>query len=64
MILAGAFRDTAGEASAMADDAFDVLFEHGLLIQPLSIERGSLEDPDSHPFCHLTHGMAVDGIRL
>lgn len=64
VILAGAIRDTAGEALVMADDAFDVLLEHGLLIQPLPIEQGSLEDPDSHPVPHLTRRIAAEGIRL
>jgi antitoxin ChpS len=64
VILAGTINDVIAEALAMADDAYDVLLDHGLHIQPLPIEEGSLEHPDAHPVPHLTRHIAVEGIRL
>lgn len=64
VILAGHMDDLVGEALAMADDAFDVLLEHGLHIQPLPVEAGSLERPDAHPVSHLTRRIASEGMRL
>ncbi|MGQ9369881.1 nucleotidyltransferase domain-containing protein [Azospirillum sp. ST 5-10] len=64
VILASPIEDVVGEALAMADDAYDVLLDHGLLIQPLSIEEGSLEEPDAHPMPHLTRRIAAEGLRL
>jgi len=64
VVLAGRLDDLVGEALIMADDAFDVLLEHGLHLQPMPIEEGSLEHPDAHPVPHLTRRIAVEGVRL
>lgn len=64
VILAEPIKDFVGEALAMADDAFDVLLEHGLHLQPMPIEEGSLERPEAHPVPHLTRRIALEGVRL
>ena len=64
VILAGRLDDLVGEALTMADEAFDVQLAHGLHIQPIPIEDGSLEHPEAHPAAHLTRRIAAEGVRL
>ena len=64
VVLAAPIADTAAEALAMADDAFDLLLEHGLHIQPMPIEEGSLDRPEAHPIPHLTRRIAREGVAL
>jgi predicted nucleotidyltransferase len=48
----------------MIRDAYDLLLETGLHIQPWAFEAGSLKDPDSHRDPHLTRGVLAEGVRL
>ncbi|HYH38611.1 MAG TPA: nucleotidyltransferase domain-containing protein [Azospirillum sp.] len=64
VVLAAPITDMVAEALSMADDAFDVLLEQGLHIQPMPIEEGSLDHPEAHPIPHLTRCIARDGVAL
>jgi predicted nucleotidyltransferase len=64
VVLASPIDSVVEEALAMADDAFDVLLEHDLHIQPMPIEDGSLERPEAHPTPHLTRRIAREGVRV
>lgn len=48
----------------MADVAFDVLLETGILISPLPIWLGEWEHPKSHVNPALLHNIEHEGIRL
>lgn len=49
---------------AMADIAFDVLLETGILISPLPIWIDEWEHPESYSNPALLHNIAREGVRL
>ena len=49
---------------AMADDAFDVLLETGIRIQPLPIWEDEWADPDHDSNPRLLKSIAREGLRL
>jgi uncharacterized protein len=49
---------------AMADDAFDVLLETGIRIQPLPIWEDEWADPDHYTNPRLLKNIAREGLRL
>lgn len=48
----------------MAGEAYDVLLETGLYIEPWAFEDGSLTDPASHPNAHLVRAVLRDGVPI
>ncbi|MDO4683611.1 MAG: nucleotidyltransferase domain-containing protein [Lautropia sp.] len=48
----------------MADDAFDVLLETGILISPLPIWLDEWEQPENHANPALLRNIARDGVRV
>jgi predicted nucleotidyltransferase len=57
----GAFADTK---LAMADIAFDVMLETGILIQPLPIWESEWQHPEHYPNPELLANIRREGIRL
>ncbi len=57
----GAFLDTK---LALADIAYEVLLETGVLIQPLPVWEDEWEDPDHAANPRLIRSIAREGIRL
>lgn len=49
---------------AMADEAFDVLLETGIRIQPLPIWEDEWADPDHYANPRLLKNIAREGLRL
>lgn len=48
----------------MIRDAYDLLLDTGLHIQPWAFDAASLKDPDSRRDPHLTRAVLEEGIRL
>lgn len=57
----GAFAETK---LAMADVAFDVLLETGILIQPLPVWEAQWQQPERHSNPALLENIMKEGIRL
>jgi uncharacterized protein (UPF0332 family)/predicted nucleotidyltransferase len=45
------------------EDTYDLLLETGYYIQPWPLEKGSLDDPASHPYPQISHAVLRDGTR-
>ncbi len=57
----GRFLDTK---LAMADIAYDVLLETGVLIQPLPVWEDEWQHPETYTNPALLHNISRDGVRL
>lgn len=57
----GQFLDTK---LALADIAYDVLLETGVLIQPLPVWEDEWQHPEIHSNPALLHNISRDGVRL
>lgn len=64
VILRGEHRRFLTTKLAMADIAFDVLLETGILISPLPIWLDEWEHPEDHSNPALLHNIAREGVRL
>ncbi len=49
---------------AMADVAFDVLLETGILVSPLPVWLDEWEHPEDYPNPALLHSIGREGVRL
>ena len=64
ILLRGKRGPFLGTKLALADIAFDVLLETGILIQPLPVWEDDWEDPDHAANPRLIRNIAREGIRL
>jgi uncharacterized protein len=46
------------------EDTYDLLLDTGYHIQPWPLEKGSLEDPLSHPYPQISRAVLRDGARI
>ena len=46
------------------EDTYDLLLDTGYYIQPWPLEKGSLDDPLSHPYPQISRAVLRDGIRV
>lgn len=64
VVLRGRRQDFIDTKLAMADAAFDVLMETGILVQPLPLWDDDLTHPERFANPALLHAIAVYGIRI
>lgn len=64
VLLHGARQRVLPTALAMADVAYDVLFDTGINISPLPVWLDEWEHPDTYSNPALLQNIARDGIRL
>ncbi len=64
VVLGGARGDFLGVKLAMADVAYDVMLETGVLIQPLPLWQQEWDHPQSHPNPRLVHNIRAEGVPL
>jgi uncharacterized protein len=64
VLLRGKHRRLLPVKLAMADEAFDVLLETGIRIQPLPVWEDEWSNPGSYPNPRLLHNIAREGLRL
>ena len=64
VFLSGAPQSFARTKLSMADIAYDVLLETGILIQPLPIWEAQWERPETHANPGLLRNIARDGVPL
>jgi uncharacterized protein (UPF0332 family)/predicted nucleotidyltransferase len=46
------------------EDTYDLLLETGYHIQPWPLEKGSLDDPTSHPYPQISRAVLRDGMQI
>ena len=46
------------------EDTYDLLLETGYYIQPWPLEKGSLDDPVSHPYSRISGAVRREGISI
>jgi predicted nucleotidyltransferase len=64
VLLRGPHQRFVATKLAMADEAFDVLLETGIRIQPLPIWQDEWEHPESYSNPLLLQNIAREGVRL
>ncbi|WP_254045240.1 nucleotidyltransferase domain-containing protein [Thiohalocapsa sp. ML1] len=64
VLLRGSHERLLPTKLAMADEAFDVLLETGIRIQPLPIWEDEWANPDQHANPALLKNIAREGVRL
>ena len=64
VLLSGAHQRFLTTTLAMADVAYDVLFETGINISPLPVWLDEWEHPEAYPNPALLQNIAQEGIRL
>jgi predicted nucleotidyltransferase len=64
VLLRGGHQRLLPTKLAMADEAFDVLLETGIRIQPLPIWEDEWADPDRYSNPRLLKNIAREGLRL
>jgi predicted nucleotidyltransferase len=64
VLLRGSHQRLLPTKLAMADDAFDVLLETGVRIQPLPIWEDEWANPEQHANPALLKNIAREGLRL
>lgn len=64
VVLNGEREDFIDTKLAMADVAFDVLMETGVLVQPLPLWADDLAHPDRFANPALIHNIQAEGIRV
>ena len=46
------------------EDTYDLLLDTGYYIQPWPLEKGSLDDPVTHPYPRISRAVHREGIRI
>ncbi len=64
IVLGGLRGDFLAAKLAMADVAYDVMLETGVLIQPLPLWQQEWDHPDAHPNPRLVRNIRRDGVPL
>jgi antitoxin ChpS len=64
VVLGGPRGDFLTEKLAMADVAYDVMLETGVLVQPLPLWQQDWDHPEAHPNPRLVQNIRAEGVPL